>query len=107
MESIMNEFKKIAPYIVDAVKVRVGPDMSEIDAMAIIHEEILAYFDKQQKMAVEALTFTADQKRVFSGVMYDLLKPLTTEFVKCTNPLYDAYVAQSGKTGALNYMTNA
>lgn len=107
MQNIMNQFKKIAPYIVKAVKVRVAPGMADTDVMAIIHEEILAYFDKQQKMAVEVLTFTAEQKRVFSGVMYDLLKPLAAEFAKCTNPLYEAYVAESGKTGALNYMTKA
>ncbi len=107
MQNIMNQFKKIAPYIVDAVKVRLAPGMTDADVMVIIHEEILAYFDKQQKMAVEALTFTADQKRVFSGVMYDLLKPLAAELAKGSNPLYDAYVAKSGKTGALNYITNA
>lgn len=104
MQNTMSQFKKIAPYIVDAVKVRVAPGMSNADVVAIIHEEILAFFDKQQKMAVEALSFTTDQKLLFSGVMYDLLKPLATEFAKCTNPLYDSYVAQSGKTGALNYM---
>lgn len=107
MIAIMNQFKAIAPYIVEAVKVRVAPGMTTEEVMAVIHEEILAYFEKGQKMAAEALTFSAEQKATFSAVMYDMLKPLADQMAQQLNPVYAEYVQRTGKTGALNFITNA
>lgn len=54
---MINEFKKIAPAIVESVKVRVTADMTEQQIMMVIHEEIVSYFTKQQQMFVEYMTF--------------------------------------------------
>lgn len=107
MNALMTEFKKIAPFIVDAVKARVAAGMTDEEVMVIVHEEILAYFEKQKLMSVQHILFSAEQRATFSGIMYDLLKPLAAEFAARSNPLYDEYVAKTGKTGALNYITKA
>lgn len=107
MKDIMNQFKKIAPYIVESVKVRVTPEMNDAEVMAIVHEEILAYFNKGQQMTAEVLAFNADQRATFAAVMYELLKPMAAAFKDAINPKYEEYVRASGKTGALNYITKA
>lgn len=107
MNALLNEFKKIAPFIVAAVQARVAAGMTDEEVMVIVHEEILAYFEKQKLMSDQHILFSEAQRAAFSAVMYDLLKPLAAKFAGGTNPLYDAYVAQSGKTGALNYITKS
>ena len=57
---MINEFKKIAPAIVESVKARVTNEMTDEEVMAVIHEEIVSYFDKQQQMMVEYLTFNQE-----------------------------------------------
>jgi hypothetical protein len=107
MQNILNQFKAIAPAIAAAVKGRVTDVTTEAEVMEIIHEEILAYFDKHQKMAVQHMTFNDEQRATFAAVMYDLLKPLAANLVQVLNPNYTAYVERTGKTGALNFITNA
>jgi len=46
---MINEFKKIAPYIADAVKSRVTNEMSDDEVMKIIHSEIVSFFEKTEK----------------------------------------------------------
>lgn len=104
---MINEFKKIAPAIVENVKVRITAEMTEEQIMMVIHEEIISYFTKQQQMFVEYMTFNEDQRATFAAVMYDVLAPLAASFKGSVNPLYDAYVKRTGKTGALNFIINA
>lgn len=104
---MINEFKKIAPAIVENVKVRITAEMNEEQIMMVIHEEIISYFTKQQQMFVEYMTFNEDQRATFAAVMYDVLAPLAASFKGSVNPLYDAYVKRTGKTGALNFIINA
>lgn len=107
MQNILNQFKAIAPAIAGAVKARITAETTEVEVMEIIHEEILAYFNKHQQMAVQHMTFNDEQRATFAAVMYDLLKPLASQLVQALNPNYEAYVARTGKTGALNFITNA
>lgn len=106
MQNILNQFKAIAPAIAGAVKARVTDTTTESEVMDIIHEEILAYFTSHQNMAAQHMTFSEPQRTAFAAVMYDLLKPLAAELVQSLNPKYEAYVARTGNTGALNYITN-
>lgn len=106
MNELMNQFKAIAPAIVDAVRARVTASSTEADVMNIIHEEIIAFFDKQQRMAVEYLTFDADRRATFGIIMFELLKPLADKMPKSMNPNYQAYVEKTGNEGALNFITN-
>lgn len=107
MQNIINQFKKIAPYIVSNVKARVTVEMTDAEIIAVIHEEIQAYFAKQQDMAAQHMAFNDDQRATFASAMYDLLAPLAEAFKDAVNPKYKEYVAASGKTGALNYITKA
>ncbi len=107
MKDVISEFRKLAPYIAEKVKSLVTDSMNNESVMKIIHSEIVAYFSKQQLMMLEYLSFTDDQRATFAAAMYDALSPLTEGFEPTTNPLYEAYVSRTGKTGALNYMTNA
>lgn len=104
---MINEFKKVAPAIVESVKVRVTADMTEQQIMMVIHEEIVSYFTKQQQMFVEYMTFNEDQRATFAAVMYDVMAPLASSFKDMVNPKYAAYVERTGKTGALNFIVNA
>lgn len=104
---MINEFKKIAPAIVENVKLRITADMTEQQIMMVIHEEIVSYFTKQQQMFVEYMTFNEDQRATFAAVMYDVLSPLASSFKDMVNPQYAAYVERTGKTGALNFIVNA
>lgn len=103
----IEQFKKIAPAIVEAVKARVTSEMESDEVMQAIHEEILSFFVKQQQMAVEYMAFTGDQRSQFSALMYTLLEPLAGAFKGRENLKYSAYVAATGKIGALNFMVNA
>lgn len=103
----IEQFKKIAPAIVENVKARVTSAMESDEIMQAIHEEILNFFVKQQQMAVEYMAFTEGQRTQFSALMYTLLEPLAGAFKGKENPKYSAYVAATGKTGALNFMVNA
>lgn len=107
MEAILNQFKKVAPYIVIGVKEKVTATMSESEVMSVIHEEILAFFANYQRMAIQHMTLDSNERTQFAGVMYELLKPLASQITATTNPLYEEYVRRSGKTGAKNYITNA
>ena len=102
---MINEFKKIAPYIVEAVKERVSNDMSDDEIMQIIHAEIMSFFEKQQNMFTQFLTFTSEQRAAFTSVMYDVLAPLAATVKTTPNPIYQSYVERTGKTGALNFIT--
>ena len=107
MEDIMNQFKKIAPFITASTKARISESMDESQIAEVIHEEILAYFAKQQNMAAQHMQFNSLQRATFAGVMYEMLKPMAEAFKEIVNPLYAEYVSKSGKSGALNYITNA
>lgn len=107
MEELMNQFKKLAPFITSNVKARVTAEMDDSQVMATIHEEIIGFFDKNKAATVEYLTFNEDQRRTFSAVMYELLKPLAEAFKGGVNPKYKEYVEKSGKTGARNFIVNA
>lgn len=107
MQDIMNQFKKIAPFIVSAVKSRITPQMTDAEILEVVHAEILSFFAKGQQMTAEVLTFNADQRAIFAAVMYELLKPLADQMQQSLNPNYEAYVQRTGKTGALNFITNA
>lgn len=104
---MINEFKKIAPAIVESVKTRITSEMNDEQIMMVIHEEIVAYFTKQQQMFVEYMTFNEDKRAAFAAVMYEVIAPLAESFKNSVNPVYDAYVKRTGKTGALNFITNA
>ena len=103
---MINEFKKIAPYIVESVKVRVTSEMGDEEIMQIIHIEIILFFEKQQNMFVQFLNFTSEQRNVFTGIMYDVLAPLAANMKPVVNPVYQDYVDRTGKTGALNFITD-
>lgn len=107
MEAILNQFKQVAPYVVIGVKEKVTAAMSESEVMAVIHEEIVAYFTNHSRLAIQHMTLGSNDRATFASVMYELLKPLTSRVVATTNPLYEEYVRRSGKTGARNYITNA
>ncbi len=103
----IEQFKKIAPAIVENVKARVTSEMESDEIIQAIHEEILSFFIKQQRMTVEYMAFNEEQREEFSSQMYTLLEPLAGKFKGKENPKYSAYVACTGKTGALNFMVNA
>lgn len=107
MEGIIREFRKVAPYIADRVKGLVSDSMDEASVMAVIHAEIVNHFANQQRMMMEYLTFTDDQRATFAAAMYDALLPAAESVKPTLNPLYEAYVLRTGKTGALNYLVNA
>lgn len=107
MQNMINQFTKIAPFIVASVKERITASMDEAQVCEVIHEEILAYFTKQQSMTLQYVQFDDQQRATFATVMYELLKPMAEKFKDAVNPLYAEYVRASGKAGALNYITNA
>mgnify|MGYP000117019656 CR=1 FL=1 len=107
MENIMNQFKKVAPLIVDGVKARVTAEMTDAEIMLIIHEEIVTFFQKQQQMTNEYLAFDEDKRATFAAVMYEILAPMAASFKGGINPKYAEYVEKTGKTGALNFIINA
>lgn len=107
MENIMNEFKKLAPFITENVKSRISNEMTDKQVMNIIHEEIIAYFNKQQQMTMEYLAFNEDKRISFAAVMYEILAPLASVFKDAVNPKYAEYVESTGKSGALNFITGA
>ena len=103
----IEQFKKVAPVIVENVKARVTNGMAEEEIMHVIHDEILSFFVKQQQMTIEYVTFNEDQRTNFAALMYKLLEPLAGAFKGTVNPKYAAYVAATGKTGARNFIVNA
>ncbi|MEI7411694.1 hypothetical protein [Pectobacterium aroidearum] len=107
MEKVIMQFKKVAGFIAGNVKSRTTPEMTDEEVMAVIHEEIVAYFNKQRQMTLEYISFGKDARAAFASAMYDLIKPLTAGIETSVNPLYAEYVKSSGKTGALNYITKA
>jgi len=104
---MINEFKKIAPYITASVKEKLAEDANEAAIIEAIHREIMSFFSKQNAMCMEYLTFSQEQRLIFSESMYDLLKPMASEVKQSMNPVYIDYVKRSGKTGAKNFITNA
>lgn len=107
MQNIINQFKKIAPFIVSKVKARVTSTMNDVEIGVIIHEEIMSYFSNQQDMAAQHMTFNQEQRASFACAMYEMLKPMAETLKGAKNPKYEEYVISSGKTGALNYITRA
>lgn len=107
MKNILEQFKKVAPFIVTSVKARITAEMTDEAIMSVIHDEIVAFFNKQQQMTTEYLTFDANERAAFASAMYELLAPMAEVFKEAANPEYAAYVAKTGKTGALNFITNA
>ncbi|MBH2810135.1 hypothetical protein I5L21_06030 [Serratia liquefaciens] len=103
----IEQFKKIAPAIVENVKARVTSEMATDEMMQAIHEEILSFFVKHQQMTAEYVTFNEYQRATFAALMYTMLEPLAGAFKGVVNPKYATYVASTGKTGALNFMVNA
>lgn len=76
----IEQFKKIAQAIVENVKALVTSEMGTDETMQAIHEEILSFFIKQQRMAVEYMAFNKEQREEFSLLMYTLLEPLAGKF---------------------------
>lgn len=107
MEDILGQFKKVAPFIVSAVKSRISPETPDVRIGEIINEEIVSYFVNTQEMTNQVLSFNEVQSATFAAIMYNLLKPMTEKFKHSVNPLYAEYVKETGKTGALNYITKA
>ncbi|WP_208093561.1 hypothetical protein [Serratia ureilytica] len=107
MEQQIERFKKVAHVIVENVKTHVTSGLADDEIMHIIHEEILNFFVKQQRITVEYMNFNEDQRTNFAAQMYSLLEPLACEFKGIANPKYADYVAATGKTGARNFMVNA
>ncbi|GKV93553.1 hypothetical protein H2Y56_06055 [Pectobacterium aroidearum] len=107
MESAIMQFKKVAGSISENVKLRITSKMTDEEVMDVIHDEIVAHFNKQQQMTVEYLSFSKDKRTAFASAMYDLLLPLAAVIQPSVNPLYAEYVKSSGKTGALNFITKA
>ena len=102
---MINEFKKIAPAIVESVKARMANEMTDEEVMVVIREEIVSYFDKQHQMMVEYLTFNREKRINFAEIMYEMLAPLATSFKGGINEKYAEFTRETGKTGALNYLT--
>lgn len=107
MENILNQFKKVAPFIVEKVKARATAEMADAEVMVVIHEEIVTYFQKQQQMATEYLSFDEDKRATFAAVMYEILAPMASSFKGGINPKYAEYVEKTGKTGAFNFITHS
>lgn len=107
MEKVIEQFTKVASFIAGNVKSRITSEMNDEEVMTVIHEEIVSFFNKQQQMTVEYLSFSKDKRAAFATAMYDLLQPLAAAFKPSINPLYAEYVKASGKTGALNFITKA
>jgi len=76
MENIINEFRKIAPYIAANVKAANTESMSDAETMQVIKSEITDYFNKQYQMFMEYLRFDDIQRAAFAEVMYSVLAPL-------------------------------
>lgn len=104
---MINEFKKIAPYIVENLKAVVTNEMTDEEIMEVIHQEIVSFFTKQQNMFVQYLSFNQEQRTAFAEIMYATIAPLAKEMKTNLNPVYSAYVERTGKTGAKNFITNA
>lgn len=104
LETILEKFKAVAPGITRSVAVRVTAETSDAEIMVVIHEEIAHHFEAFNNMTAQYLAFNADQRREFAGIMYDLLAP-TAQNVKATlNPVYEKFVTETGKSGALNFI---
>lgn len=103
---MINEFVKIAPYIVEAVRVKLTSGVTEEETMAIIHQEIVNFFRKQELMFLEFLSFDATQRATFCAAMYSAIKPIADKTEKNLNPKYSEYVLRTGLTGAKNFITN-
>lgn len=104
MEKLLEQFKAIAPYILDGVLARLTGEEKEEAALAIIHEEILHYFEAHQNMAMQYLTFNEDQRRAFAEVMYDIHQVKGEKATAKLNPVYEKFVKETGKTGALEFI---
>ncbi|PIJ42121.1 hypothetical protein [Tatumella sp. OPLPL6] len=102
---VISEFKKIAPYIAEQVKASLQGSESDEVVMALIHEGIVKFFEKQHQLFIQFLSFNDDQRKEFARYMYDAVKPLADEIKPTINPLYAAYCERTGKIGALNYIT--
>lgn len=107
MENILNQFKKVAPFIVEGVKARFTAEMTDAEVMVVIHEEIMTFFQKQQQMTNEYLAFDEDKRSTFAAVMYEILTPMAASFKGGINQKYAEYVEKTGKTGAFNFIINA
>ncbi|AYH09391.1 hypothetical protein C5E24_06650 [Pectobacterium parmentieri] len=107
MEKVIMQFKKVAGFIAGNVKSRTTPEMTDEELMTVIHEEIIAFFNKQRQMTLEYLSFSQEARASFASAMYDLIAPLAAAIEPTTNPVYAEYVKSSGRTGALNFITNA
>lgn len=75
MEKELEQFKKVAPVILANVKARLTGSESDGTKLAIIHEEIVAYFSGWQKFFEQYLCFNKQQHINFAELMYDLLVP--------------------------------
>ncbi|HDT2074314.1 TPA: hypothetical protein RCG84_000421 [Enterobacter roggenkampii] len=100
------QFKKVAPAIVHNVKARITGSERDEALMKIIHEEIAHHFAGWQRFFTQYVNFTEDQRREFSGIMYDLVAPLSQGLKGSVNPIYENFVKTTGKTGALNFITH-
>ena len=104
MEKVLEQFKAIAPYIIDSVMTRLTGNETEDAAIAIIHQEILHYFEAHQNMTMQYLAFNEDQRRAFADVMYDIHEVKGKKSPATLNPVYEKFVKETGKTSALDFI---
>lgn len=104
MEKALEQFKQIAPHILGNVKARLTGSESDEAKLQIIHEEIVKYFAGWQSFFKQYLCFNDNQRRDFSELMYDMVLPLAQNHEAPLNPVYENFVKETGKTGALNFI---
>lgn len=104
MEKMMKHLKMVANAVIPTVRDRITPNTSDDEAVDIIHEAILHWSDSFANFTRQYLTFNTDQRLAFAEIMYELVAP-TAQNVKTTlNPVYEKFVTETGKTGALNFI---
>lgn len=106
MVNVLEQFQKVAPYILNSVKARVTANESDEAVLVIIQEEILHYFDAFRNMSEQYLAFNDEQRHQFASVMYELVAPLSQGIKAPVNPVYESFVKVTGKTGALEFITH-
>lgn len=103
-QSAIKKFSAFAPYIIGNVMAHLNGDESEDQSLAIIHEEILHYFEAHQNMTMQYLSFNEDQRKVFAEMMYDIHKEKGVKVAPRLNPVYEKFVRETGKTGSLDFI---
>lgn len=104
MEQMLEQFKKIAPYITANVKSRLNGSETEEEVAEVIKQEIVHYFEACQSMFTQYLAFNTDQRRAFAQIMHKLVAPLANNMKTETNPVYLKFTNDTGKAGAFDFI---